>query len=294
MIVVFGSINVDLFFETAELPRAGETVLGTATAPQPGGKGANQALASALDGGQVVLAGAVGQDHWAEIALHDLRAGRVDLTHIRHAPAPTGLAIITKDAQGQNQIIVAPGANHLARASEIDPQMLAPATILLLQMECDVLETEKLINLAAQAGAKIILNLAPAAKISIESLRQVTYLIVNETEAEWLANYLNISPEASALQTALGVSVIRTLGAGGAELAQAARLHLLPAPKVNVIDTTAAGDCFAGVFAASLDRGLAPEIAMARAIAAASLCCTRKGSQSSLPHQTEIDAFITA
>jgi ribokinase len=294
MIVVFGSINVDLFFETAELPRAGETVLGTALAPQPGGKGANQALACALDGAQVALAGAVGQDHWAEIALAELRAGQVDLTYVRETPAPTGLAIITKDALGQNQIIVAPGANLQAKADDVDPNMLSPAATLLLQMECDVQETERLISQAAQAGAQIILNLAPAAKITVQALREVTYLVVNETEAEWLADYLRCEPNAKALQAVLDVSVIRTLGAKGAELAQGANLHRLPAPNVNVTDTTAAGDCFVGVFAASLDRGLTPEKAMARAISAASLCCTRKGSQSSLPRKADIDAFIMA
>jgi ribokinase len=136
------------------------------------------------------------------------------------------------------------------------------------------------------------LNLAPAAPISIEALRQVQYLVVNETEAEWLGQYLHTGPTAHALHAALGVAVIRTLGADGAELAQAAGLRRYPAPVVNVVDTTAAGDCFVGVFAASLDNGLPAEKAMTRAIAAASLCCTKKGSQSSLPHRSEIDAFL--
>jgi ribokinase len=238
------------------------------------------------------MVGAVGQDHWAEIALQDLRAGRVGLTHVKHATAPTGLAIITKDKQGQNQISVASGANQQAKASDVDPQMLSPASLLLLQMKCNVEETERLINQAAQAGARIILNLAPAAKISMQALRQVSYLVVNETEAEWLAHDLVSEPTAKALQSALGISVIRTLGADGAELAQGTSLYRLPARTVNVLDTTAAGDCFVGTFAAGLDYGLTSEKAMARAIAAASLCCTKKGSQSSLPRRAEIDAFI--
>jgi ribokinase len=249
-------------------------------------------LACALDGGHIALAGAVGQDHWASIALQDLRARHVDLAHIREASAPTGLAVITKDAAGRNQIIVAPGANLKARASDIDPNLLAPSTILVLQMECDTAETEWLIHQAATAGAQIILNLAPANVISIEALRRVHYLVVNETEAEWLARYLNTIATADALHGALGVTVIRTLGADGAELAQETGLSRYPARAVDVVDTTAAGDCFVGVFAAALDRGLPTEQAIARAIAAASLCCTKKGSQSSLPHRREIDDFL--
>ncbi len=293
MIVVFGSINVDLFFDTAELPLPGETVSGIASAPQPGGKGANQALAAARDGGQVIMTGAVGLDQWAEIGLRQLQEAGIDLSKIRQVPATTGLAVIVKEKSGQNQIVVSPGANHQATASDVGIDLLAPSTILLLQMECDVSETSRLIHRAADAGVQVILNLAPASDISVDTLRRLHYLILNETEASWLAERIGTEPTALAIHLTLGITVIRTLGANGAEMAHNAVVVHKPAPKVIAADTTAAGDCFVGVFAAGIDRAMTPQDAMERAIQAASLCCTRHGSQISLPDKSEIDGLTT-
>jgi ribokinase len=290
MIVVFGSINLDLIFPLPHIPAAGETVLGPTLRQEPGGKGANQALAAARDGAQVVMAGAVGRDALADAALVLLRAADIDLTRVAATEAVTGCAAIAVDSAGNNAIAVGSGANLLARAAQVEDALLTPATTLILQMEVPAPETANLIARARAGGARIILNLAPAAVLPEASLRAVDVLVVNETEAIWLGNHLGIGCDASALHRALGVEVIRTLGAAGLEAAGMAGTRRLPAHKIVAVDTTAAGDCFVGVLAATLDRGAALDGALQRASIAAALCCMRPGSQGSIPLATETDA----
>lgn len=290
MIVVWGSVNADLIFALARLPTPGETVLGPAARFEPGGKGANQAVAAARDGATVVMAGAVGRDALADGALAGLVAAGVDLRRMARLDAATGCAAICTDPAGRNQIAVGAGANLLARADQIEDSLLHAGTTLLLQMECDPTETAVLIHRASALGARVMLNLAPAAPLDAAALRAVDVLVVNEAEAEWLAAQHGASP--AELHTALGVTVVRTLGADGAAYAGPDGKGTVPAPTVEVVDTTAAGDCLAGVLAAGLDRGWALPDALRRAVAAASLCCTRPGSQRSLPDATELDVFV--
>ena len=289
MIVVFGSINLDLIFALDHLPGAGETVLGPTTRLEPGGKGANQAVAAARDGATVLMAGCVGRDALAEQALATLRADGVDLSRVSRGDLATGCAAICTDAAGRNLIAVGSGANLLARADQIEDVLLAPGTTLVLQRENDPQETAALIRRARALGARIVLNLAPAGPLDADALAALDVLTVNETEAEWLAARHGTTPDAAGLHGALGVGVVRTLGERGSEWADGRSSGTVAAHPVEAVDTTAAGDCFTGVLAAALDRGLGMANAMARAGIAAGLCCARAGSQNSLPTAAETD-----
>jgi ribokinase len=294
MIVVFGSINLDLIFPLPAIPRAGETLLAPGIRIEPGGKGANQAVAAARDGAQVVMAGAVGRDALAAGALELLRAAGIGLSRVIEADTATGCAAIFVDPQGANAIGVGSGANLAARNTQIEDALLGPDTTLVLQMEVPAAETTSLIHRARAYGARIILNLAPAARLETAALRALDLLTVNETEAAWLGAHLGCGADAAALHNALGVEIVRTLGEDGAEVATASGVQHVPARHITPVDTTAAGDCFVGVLAAALDRGASLPAALARANAAAALCCTRAGSQSSLPTTAAIDALLQA
>lgn len=291
MIVVFGSINVDLIFSLDQLPAPGQTLLAHGLRIDPGGKGANQAVAAARDGAHVAMAGATGQDDLVETALSGLRGAEVDLSRVVVATdRPTGCASVCADATGRNQIAVAPGANLAALASQVEDAVLGRETILVTQMETDPAETAALILRARRLGARTLLNLAPAGDIADEALEAVDILVVNEDEAAWLGDRLGCVSSAHHLYRRLGGTVIRTLGGDGVEWATQGVQGHLPAPRVAVHDTTGAGDCFVGTLAAALDRGAGLDEAIARAVTAASLSCVRPGGQASLPWAPEIDA----
>lgn len=291
MITVFGSINLDLIFAMDRLPGPGETMLGLDVLMQPGGKGANQAVAAGLDGAEVRMVGAVGSDHLAEIALSGLAAAGVDLRTVKRVPGITGCAAIATDPAGRNMIIGGSGANQAARADQIDDAMLKPGQTLVMQMEVPTRELESLVM--RNLGARLLLNLAPPRALPLGVYRALDVLIVNEHEAAWLATNLGVSADAGSLQRLLSCTVVRTLGGEGVEWAGRTAgegAGHMPAFAVNAIDTTAAGDCFTGVMAAGLDRGMPLRDAIRRGSAAAAICCTRRGSQGSLPTAAEIDA----
>jgi ribokinase len=292
MIIVFGSINLDLIFSLPNIPRPGETVLGPTTRIEPGGKGANQAVAAARDGASVIMAGAVGRDPLGDGALVLLRAAGVNLDRVQAVQASTGCAAIAVDPNGNNAISVGSGANLFARDAQIEDALLGPASTVVLQMEVPAAETAALIARARKADARIVLNLAPASPLPEAVLRAVDVLVVNETEAAWLAADLRCDATAAALCVRLaGPAVVLTCGGEGAEVATAEASWHEPAWAVKVLDTTAAGDCFVGVLAHRLDQGEDLRAAVQRASAAAALCCTRAGSQGSIPTRTETDAF---
>jgi ribokinase len=292
MIIVFGSINLDLIFNLPHIPRSGDTVLGPATRIEPGGKGANQAVAAARDGGTVIMAGAVGQDILGDGALSLLRAAGVNLDRVQSVESSTGCAAIAVDPDGNNAISVGSGANLSARASQIEASLLGPGATVVLQMEVDAAQTAELIARARAAGARILLNLAPAAALPEDALRALDVLVVNATEAAWLATHLNCGPSAAGLRDRLGgVAVVVTLGGNGAEVASGEAVWHEPAEPVEAIDTTAAGDCFVGVLARRLDLGETLHTAVRRSSVAAALCCTRHGSQSSIPTEAETNAL---
>ena len=292
MILVFGSINLDLIFNLPHIPAPGETVLGPTTRIEPGGKGANQAVAAARDGASVAMVGAVGRDALAEDALVLLREAGVDLTRVTRTDSSTGCAAIAVDPHGNNAIAVGSGANLRVTADQVPESLLMPDVTLVLQMEVPATETAALIARAKGKVARIILNLAPASALPPEALRALDLLIVNETEAAWLGSHLGCGERASGLHDALGVEVIRTLGAEGLDAATRDGPLRLPARDITPVDTTAAGDCFVGVLAAALDRGASLTAALNRATAAAALCCMKAGSQGSIPWKAETDAFL--
>ncbi|MBV9655446.1 MAG: ribokinase [Acetobacteraceae bacterium] len=292
MIVVFGSINVDFVFSVDTLPQAGQTLLARAMRTEAGGKGANQAVAAAKDGATVFMFGSTGADALADLALGGLRAAGVDVGGVGQANT-TGCATVCTDAAGRNQIVVAPGANLAARQAAATDALLRESTVVLTQMEADPGETAQLIKRARLAGVRPIHNLAPAGKLPPDALRALDMLVVNEDEAAWVGQQLGCEGNARELRTRLRISVIRTLGGAGVEWAEAGGGEgALPGVKVQVRDTTAAGDCFVGVLAAALDRGQPLASAAVRANVAAALACTRAGSQGSLPTGEEIDRAL--
>jgi ribokinase len=284
MILVFGSINVDLVVPVGRLPRPGETVLGGDYAVLPGGKGANQALAARRAGADVALSGAVGADRFAAIALDPLTTAGVDASLVRVADRPTGFAAIMVSDGGENLIAVAPGANSRARAAEVPEERLGPATLLVAQMEVPPAETAAMIGRARAAGGRVLLNLAPAQPLEAALLPRIDLLVANAGEAAALA------AEPAALARRLRQGLVVTHGAQGAiaYLADGDRFTV-PALPIAAVDTTGAGDTFVGVLAAALDQGATLATALRRAAAAAGLACLARGAQAAMPDRAAID-----
>ena len=287
MILVFGSINIDLLVPVPALPRPGETVLGSDYALLPGGKGANQALAARRAGAEVILAGAVGGDAFADAALELLRLDGVDLGLVRRVERPTGCAAIMVGESGENLIAVAPGANREAVATVVPDGVLGPDAIVQCQNEVPMAESAALLRRAREKGALTILNLAPAGPAAPGLLADLDILVVNETEAATLGADL------TAIACKLRQALIVTRGALGASavLADGSRLEV-PALAIEPVDTTGAGDTFVGALAAGLDQDLPLDTALRRASAAAGLACLARGAQTAMPDGAAIDAAL--
>jgi ribokinase len=295
MIVVFGSINVDLMTRVARLPRAGETVLGRDYQTFPGGKGANQALAAARAGGEVALVGAVGRDQYGDPALSSLREAGVDLRGVRVLDARTGVAMIAVDEAGENQIVVASGANAHVDHAWLDGR-LGSADTLVLQQEIPAAAIEGAIAMAKACGARVILNAAPFAPLPERCTPWLDALIVNEHEATGLARGLALptepAPFASAFSALHGAIAIVTLGERGALGCCGSKRITIEPPRVVVQDTTAAGDTFVGAFAAAYSRGDDWEKSLRYAVVAGSLATTCVGAQPSIPTHAQIQRLI--
>jgi ribokinase len=253
----------------------------------PGGKGANQALAARRAGTAVMMAGAVGNDGFAEAALKNLRPDGVDLELVRRVERPTGCAAIMVGEAGENLIALAPGANGEAIAAGVPDSLLGPDTIVLCQNEVPMRETAALLRRARSRGAGTLLNLAPVGPIEADLLANLDYLVVNEVEAATLG------AEPGALARELRQVLVVTRGARGAiAYPQEGGQIEVPALRIEPVDTTGAGDTFVGVLAASLDQRLALEAALRRASAAAGLACLARGAQTAMPDRTAIDAAV--
>lgn len=280
MITVVGSVNLDLVASGAPLPHPGETVTGARLARYPGGKGANQALAAARLGQCVRLIAAVGNDDMAEEALKLLRAGGVNLsaTHFLNGET-TGVALIAVSPEGENLIVVCPGANNALTPADIDGEAI--------EHMIGVLEVPvpTLLAAARRATGFVALNLAPALPVPPELLAEADLLVVNETEAAVYGDSLH----------APGRYVAISLGADGAELWKGGtRIASARPPEVHVVDTVGAGDTFCAALTAALIEGKDDASALEFAVAAGAAACTRPGAQPSLPMRPDVEALLKA
>lgn len=277
-ICVVGSVNLDIVARARKLPAPGETVMGAALARYPGGKGANQALAARRLGANVTLIAAVGRDAAADEALALLRADGVDLSTLyADESVATGVALIAVSQAGENQIVVAPGANLSLTPERLQ---LPTADAVICQLE---IPFETVAAASRQARGRFVVNLAPAARVPDEIVRRADLLIVNETEEMFYGDTLHMSE----------ALVCLTLGADGARLFRKGRkLASARPPKVTVVDTTGAGDCFVAALTVALIEGATELQALTFACAAGAAATTKPGAQPALPWRDEVQALV--
>jgi ribokinase len=295
-IVVIGSINMDLVARTPRIPLAGQTITGTDFATTPGGKGANQAVAAARLGAHVQMIGAVGNDVFGEALLSNLANAAVDTRAVSHIPGPSGVAQIQVADNGQNSIVVVPGANGAVTPTLIRQHtaLIQSAGIVLLQLEIPLETVLAACELCAAANVPVILDPAPAASLPDAIWPQLAWFTPNETELG-LYTGSGFPPETTAKQLlARGVQgVALKRGAEGVYLSSSAEEpSWIPAFHVEAIDTVGAGDCFNGAFAVALLEGSSPSDAARFASAAAAISVTRRGAQAAMPTREEVDAFL--
>ncbi|CAI6038596.1 Ribokinase [Cohnella sp. JJ-181] len=297
-IAIIGSINMDIVNRVQEFPQPGETIHGSGTSYQPGGKGANQAVAAALAGSGAIMVGAVGEDAFGSVLIESLRSRGVDATSVSVKEGSSGLAFITVSGSGENTIILSAGSNGKLTPADVMDDALAGASIALLQNEVPPEVNLHALKRCAELGVSACYNPAPAAKIPEEALPLVDTLVVNETEAQVVSGLAVDGVDAAeraarALQAAGVRRVIVTLGAQGAlALDRDGAALRVPAFKVAPADTTAAGDTFIGAYAAAIAAGRPLADALRYASAAAAISVTRHGAQSSIPSKEEIDRFL--
>jgi ribokinase len=294
-IYVIGSINTDLVVRTPSLPRSGETVMGRDFVATAGGKGANQAVAAARLGGAVSLVARLGTDAFGDQALARLQADDIECAWVTRDPtSPSGVALISVDDAGHNQIVVAPGANDTLDVPEVETALThIPAdAVVLLQLEIPFDTVTQAIARLAGAARRVILDPAPARSLPPELLADVYLVTPNETEAEALTG-VAVSDEHTAGEAAtrlIGMgarNVVLTLGEAGVLLATPSGTERLAAPSVEAIDSTAAGDCFNGALAVGLARNLSLRDSVRWACKVASISVTHRGARDSLPYAHE-------
>ncbi len=296
LVIVVGSINADLVVAVDRLPRPGETVVGGRLERHGGGKGANQAVAAARAGAHVRMIGAVGDDDFGRAAVAELEAEGVDVTGVAILSGEaTGVAAITVDAEGENQIAVASGANAALHAGEVQGALgrLAPGSdaVLLMNFELGDPPLEAAARWAAERRvARIVLNPAPARPLSDALLAAAPLLTPNAGELAALADG-SIDDGAEALARRSGAPVIVTVGRDGALLRTDSGVTRVPAPPVRALDTTGAGDAFNGALAAALAQGYELGPAVRRAVAGASASVRARGARGGMAHRAEIDAL---
>jgi ribokinase len=299
-VVVIGSSNTDLIIRVPRIPGAGETLLGGEFMTAAGGKGANQAVGAARAGGKVALIARVGRDAFGDRAVTGLRRDGVDVSCVsRDERAASGVALIFVARDGENSIAVAGGANaklspgHVRKAAGV----IRSAAVLVAQLETPLATVISAALVAVKAGVPVILNPAPARALPNRLLKLISILTPNETEAELLTG-IKVTDKAAAAR-ACGMlrlrgirTVILTMGARGAYLADIRGQQLVPGFKVKAVDTTGAGDIFNGAFGVALAEGKALRDAVRFANAAAALSVTRLGAQPSAPGRSEIERLL--
>ncbi|MEV4600326.1 ribokinase [Amycolatopsis sp. NPDC049253] len=285
-VLVVGSANADLVVPVDRRPAGGETVLGGDTVLSPGGKGANTAVAAGRLGADVALLGAVGSDPYGALLRDSLSGAGVRTEHLRTVDRPTGIAYITVTPDGENSILVSPGANSALTPADITSEALADVAVVVLSLEVPLPTVEHAVRRAAAAGATVLLNLSPAAQLSPETLGALDVLLVNEHEAAYLLGSDDADPR-KLLDLGPRAAVV-TLGAKGAVVVAADGVTEVASPKVEAVDTTGAGDAFAGALAAALADGADLAAAARRAATVAAVSVTRPGAQPSYPTAAEL------
>ncbi|WP_295813400.1 ribokinase [uncultured Nitratireductor sp.] len=298
MIVIIGSINLDLIATVHRLPKPGETVPGDTFVTAPGGKGANQALAAQRAGARTRIVGAVGNDPFAVEALALLKAAGIDLGAVHEAKSATGTAHILVDREGENTIAVVPGANGEMLPGHVAQAALAAGNHVLLQLEIPMETVEAAIEAARKAEAISILNTAPYRREAASLLTKVDYVVANETEFDLYADALGLKGrhrrarmEAFAAKT--GHTIIVTWGGEGAWAATPDRFITCGAMEITPVDTVGAGDTFCGYLAAGLAEGLKLESALHQATVAGALACLKPGAQPAIPYAKDVLAAIS-
>lgn len=297
-ILVIGSSNTDMTVRSATLPKPGETVLGGDFRMGPGGKGANQAVAARLLGGDVTFVCKLGRDMFGEGASKHYESCGLDTSKILWSDKPSGVALITVDSKAENSIVVASGANADVTVSDIDSvaDIIKSSGILLLQLEIPMDAVVRAAEIAFEAGVQVVLNPAPATSLPAELLKCVSILIPNETEASAISgidiNNLETASAAAERLKGMGVrEVIITMGSRGSMICDG-ECTFVPAVKVNAVDTTAAGDTFCGGVCVALSEGKALSEAVKFATAASSIAVQRPGAQDSVPSRCEVDKLL--
>ncbi|OME08117.1 ribokinase [Paenibacillus odorifer] len=299
-IVVIGSLNMDMVVRTNRSPDAGETLIGQAFALSPGGKGANQAVAAARLGAEVSMIGRVGKDTFGSEMLEIIRNEGIHIEHISVSEhQATGVASIIIEEDGENRIIVVPGANIELTVEDIQAleAVISQTKIIVLQLEMDLAMSEQAIAISHRKGIPVILNPAPARVLKDEMLAQVSYLTPNETEAGILSGMTVDSAEtaeqAARILLQKGVqNVIVTLGSKGALIVNAEGAKAVPGFPVKAVDTVAAGDSFNGALAQQLVLGKTLEEAVSFANAVGALAVGKEGAIPSLPQLSEVEQFL--
>lgn len=284
-ITVVGSINMDLVTITSQVPKTGETLIGDQFHMNPGGKGANQAVAVARLGGQVKLIGCVGTDSFGNDILQHLQEQGVDVSDVEPVTHMTGTASIIV-ANQDNSIIVVPGANNNVTAAFVESKrdIIADSDILILQLEIPLEGVQKAIEIAKENGVKVILNPAPIQKLPLQVIQDVDYITPNEHE------YLLLKEERN--EDLFAEKLIITKGSKGVSIVEDGKEIIIPAYKMNVVDTTGAGDSFNGGLAIALSKGLDIKDACKYGNAVAALSTTKLGAQTGMPTGEEVESFI--
>ncbi|MEH7125474.1 MULTISPECIES: ribokinase [unclassified Bacillus (in: firmicutes)] len=284
-ITVVGSINMDLVTITDQVPQIGETLLGNRFQTNPGGKGANQAVAAARLGADVHMIGCVGNDSFGKELIQHLSDQGVDVSNVEPVTGSTGTATIIVSNQ-DNSIIVVPAANEHVTAAFVESKRdtIASSDILILQLEIPLEGVEKAVEIAKENGVKIILNPAPIQELPAELIANVDYLTPNEHEYKVLEKAME--------EKVLKEKVILTKGSKGVSFYQGGKEVNIPAFRVNVVDTTGAGDSFNGGFAVALSKGLTMDAACKYGNAVAALSTTKLGAQTGMPTENEVKNFI--
>lgn len=299
MITVFGSINMDLIATPDRLPKPGETVMGSSFTTAAGGKGANQALAARRAGAIVRMAGAVGDDRLGSQALALLADAAVDLNSVRSAAEATGTAHILVAADGENVIVVVPGANGTVTDEDAKRTVgsMTRGDYLMLQFEIPNASIEAALVAAKQKGVTSVVNIAPFSPDARRLGAMADILVANETEFDLFVGKGELSAEAReatmrALHAESGQTIIVTLGADGVIAIRKGDIFRAAGLVIEPVDTVGAGDTFCGYLAASLDAGLGFKDALRRAAVAGSLACLKPGAQPSIPFAAAVDAEV--